>query len=35
MEESSQNTNRMNNNDEIYLNDVGMEKEIMKKEFEI
>ncbi len=25
----------MNNNDEIYLNDVGMEKEIMKKEFEI
>jgi hypothetical protein len=35
MEESSQNKNRMNNNDEIYLNDNGMEKEIMEKEFEI
>ncbi len=31
MEESSQNENRMNNNDEIYLNDVVMEDEIMRK----
>jgi hypothetical protein len=31
MEESSQNENKMNNNDEIYLNDVVMEDEIMKK----
>jgi len=30
MEESSQNENKMNNNDEIYLNDVVMENEIMK-----
>jgi hypothetical protein len=30
MEESSQNKNRMNN-DEIYLNDVVMEKEIMEE----
>jgi hypothetical protein len=31
MEKSSQNENRMNNNDEIYLNDVVMEDETMKK----
>jgi hypothetical protein len=31
MEESSQNENRMNNNDEMYLNDVVMEDEIMRK----
>jgi hypothetical protein len=30
MEESSQNENKMNNNDEIYLNDVVMEKERME-----
>jgi hypothetical protein len=29
MEESSQNENIMNNDDEIYLNDVVMEQEIM------
>jgi hypothetical protein len=31
MEESSQNENKMSNNDEICLNDVVMEDEIMKK----
>jgi hypothetical protein len=31
MEESSQNENIMNNNDEIYLNDVVMEQEIMEE----
>jgi hypothetical protein len=31
MEESSQNDNKMDNNDKIYLNDVVMEDEIMKK----
>jgi hypothetical protein len=35
MEESSQNKNRMNNSDEIYLNDVVMEEERMEKEYEI
>jgi hypothetical protein len=35
MEESPQNENKMNNNDEIYLNDIIMEKEIMEEEFEI
>jgi hypothetical protein len=35
MEKSSQNKNVMNNNDEIYLNDVVMEKEIMEEEYEI
>jgi hypothetical protein len=35
MEKSFQNENIMNNNDEIYLNDVVMEKEIMEKEYEI
>jgi hypothetical protein len=35
MEKSLQNKNRMNNNDEIYLNDVVMEKEIMEEESEI
>jgi len=30
MEESSQNENKMNNNDEIHLNDVVMEKERME-----
>jgi hypothetical protein len=35
MEELSQNENRMNNNDGIYLNDIVMEKEIMEEEFEI
>ncbi len=35
MEESSQNKYRMNNNDEIYLNDVVMEEERMEKEYEI
>jgi hypothetical protein len=35
MEELSQNENKMNNNDEIYLNDVVMEKERMKEKFEI
>jgi hypothetical protein len=35
MEESSQNEDIMNNNDEIYLNDVVMEEERMKEEFEI
>jgi hypothetical protein len=28
MEESSQNVNKMNNNDEIYLNNVVMEEEL-------
>ncbi len=31
IKESFQNENKMNNNDEIYLNDVVMEDEIMKK----
>jgi hypothetical protein len=31
MEKSSQSENKMNNNDEIYLNDVVIEDEIMKK----
>jgi LEA14-like dessication related protein len=35
MEESSQNKNRMNNNDEIYLNDVVMEEERMEEKYEI
>jgi len=35
MEKSLQNKNRMNNNDEIYLNDVVMEKEIMEEKSEI
>jgi hypothetical protein len=35
MEESYQNENIINNNDEIYLNDVVMEEERMEKEFEI
>jgi hypothetical protein len=35
MEESSQNENIMNNNDELYLNDVVMEKKKMEEEFEI
>jgi hypothetical protein len=35
MEESSQNENIMNNNDEIYLNDVVMEEEKMEEKFEI
>jgi hypothetical protein len=30
MEDSSQNENIMNNNDEIYLNDVIMEEEIFQ-----
>jgi hypothetical protein len=35
MEESSQNENKMNNNDQIYLNDVVMEEEKMEEKFEI
>ncbi len=35
MQKSFQNENIMNNNDEIYLNDVVMEKERMEEEFEI
>jgi hypothetical protein len=35
MEKSPQNGKKKNNNDEIYLNDIVMEKEIMEKEFEI
>jgi hypothetical protein len=35
MEKSSQNRNIMNNNDEIYLNDVVMEEEKMEEEYEI
>jgi hypothetical protein len=35
MEKSSQNENTINNNDEIYLNDVVMEKEIMEEESRI
>jgi hypothetical protein len=31
MEDSSQNANKMNNNDEIYLNDVVMEEEKMEE----
>jgi hypothetical protein len=33
MEKSSQNENRINNNDEIYLNEVVMEKERMEEQF--
>jgi hypothetical protein len=33
MEESPQNENIINNNDEIYLNDVIMENERMEEEF--
>jgi len=35
MVQSSQNENKMNNNDEIYLNDVVMEKERIEKESKI
>jgi hypothetical protein len=35
MEKSSQNENKMNNKDEIYLNDVVMEEEKMEEKFEI
>jgi hypothetical protein len=35
MEESSQNENTMNNNDEIYLNDVVMEEEITEEDSRI
>jgi hypothetical protein len=35
MEKSSQNENKMNNNDEIYLNDVVMEEEKTEEKFEI
>jgi len=35
MEEFSQNENKMNDNGEIYLNDIVMEGEIMEEEFEI
>jgi len=35
MKKPSQNKNRMNNNDEIYLNDVVMEEEKMEEEYEI
>jgi len=35
MEKSSQNENKMNNNDEIYLNDVVMEDEKMEGKSEI
>jgi hypothetical protein len=35
MEKSSQNENKINNNDEIYLNDVVMEEERMEEEFQI
>jgi hypothetical protein len=35
MEKSSQNENKMNNNDEIYLNGVVMEEEKMEEKFEI
>jgi hypothetical protein len=35
MEESSQNENKMNNNHEIYLNDIVMEEERMEEKFEI
>jgi hypothetical protein len=35
MEEFSQNENKMNDNDEIYLNGIVMEGEIMEEEFEI
>jgi hypothetical protein len=33
IENSSQNANNMNNNDEIYLNDVIMEEERMEEKF--
>jgi hypothetical protein len=35
MEKSSQNKNRINNNYEIYLNDVVMEEEKMEEEYAI
>jgi len=35
MEKPSQNENKMNNNAEIYLNDVVMEEEKMEEKFEI
>jgi len=35
LEKSSQNENKMNNNDKVYLNDVVMEEERMEEEFEI
>jgi hypothetical protein len=35
MVQSSQNENKMNNNDAIYLNDVVMEKERIEKESKI
>jgi len=35
MEELFQNEKKMNNNDEIYLNDIVREGEIMEEEFEI
>jgi hypothetical protein len=35
MEKSSQNENKMNNNDEIYLNDVVMEEEKMEEKLKI
>jgi hypothetical protein len=35
MVQSSQNENKMNNNDEIYLNDVVMEEERIEKESKI
>ncbi len=35
IEKSSQNENRLDNNDEIYLNDVVMEEETMEKKSEI
>jgi hypothetical protein len=35
MVQSSQNENIMNNNDEIYLNDVVMEEEKIEKKFKI
>jgi hypothetical protein len=35
MENSSQNEKKMNNYDEIYLNDVVMEEEIMEEEYKI
>jgi hypothetical protein len=35
MEKSSQNENKMNNIDELYLNNVVVEEEKMEEEFEI
>jgi hypothetical protein len=35
MEKSSQNENKMNNNDETHINDVVMEKEKMEEKFKI